>query len=76
MWTMNLSHLRRCLGLLLAALLFSPSFALAQTLGAAQDFAIVAGSAVTAAVGSVPSQIAGDVGLSPGTSITGFPPAQ
>jgi hypothetical protein len=57
-----------------AALWFSPSAALAQSLGAAQDFAIVAGSAITAAVGSVPSQVVGDVGLSPGTSITGFPP--
>ncbi len=63
------------LGMALAALLFSPSPALAQTLGAAQNFAIVAGSAITAAVGATPSQIAGDVGISPGTSITGFPPA-
>jgi len=58
-----------------AALLCSPSPALCQTLGAAQNFGIVGGSAVTAAVGAVPSQIAGDVGVSPGTSITGFPPA-
>ena len=52
-----------------------PSIAVAQTLGAAQDFAIVGGSAVTAAVGATPSQIIGDVGVSPGSSITGFPPA-
>ena len=52
-----------------------PSVAMAQSLGAAQDFAIVAGSAVTAAVGATPSQIIGDVGVSPGSSITGFPPA-
>ena len=58
-----------------AVLLCCPANAIAQTLGAAQDFAIVAGSAITAAVGAVPSQVVGDVGLSPGTSITGFPPA-
>ena len=57
------------------ALLFFPAAAMAQTLGAAQDFAIVGGSAVTAAVGATPSQVIGDVGVSPGTSITGFPPA-
>jgi hypothetical protein len=54
-----------------AVLLFGPSRALAQTLGSAQSFAVVGGSAVTAAgVGTV---ITGDVGVSPGTSITGFP---
>jgi hypothetical protein len=56
----------------LAVFLCSPSSALSQTLGAAEDFAIVAGSQITAAGGA---QIVGDVGLSPGTSITGFPPA-
>jgi hypothetical protein len=58
----------------LAALLFSPSPAAAQTppnVGAAQSFAVVGGSSVTAAgTGTV---INGDVGVSPGTSITGFP---
>jgi hypothetical protein len=58
-----------------AALFCYPTLAAAQSLGAAQDFAIVAGAQITAAVGAVPSQIVGDVGLSPGTSITGFPPA-
>lgn len=58
-----------------AFVLTCPSIAIAQSLGAAQDFAIVAGSAVTAAVGAAPSQIIGDVGVSPGSSITGFPPA-
>ena len=57
------------------ALLLFPAAAMAQSLGAAQDFAIVGGSAVTAAVGATPSQVIGDVGVSPGTSITGFPPA-
>jgi hypothetical protein len=59
-----------------AVLMVSPALALCQSLGAAQNFGIVGGSAVTAAVGSSPSQIAGDVGDvgAPG-SITGFPPA-
>jgi hypothetical protein len=59
----------------LVALLSSPTVAVAQSLGAAEDFAIVAGAQITAAVGATPSQITGDVGLSPGVSITGFPPA-
>jgi ice-binding like protein len=41
------------------------------SLGAAQSFAVLGGTAVTAAgTGSV---ITGDVGVSPGTAITGFP---
>lgn len=53
------------------ALLCSPSVVLGQSLGAAQNFAIVGGSQVTAAgTGTV---ITGNVGVSPGTSITGFP---
>lgn len=72
---MTRNHLRLLAGMIFAALLCSPSLALCQSLGAAQNFGILGGSAVTAAVGSVPSQIAGDVGVSPGSSITGFPPA-
>jgi len=50
-----------------------PSTARAQTAGAASSFAIVGGSAVDAnGTGSV---ITGDVGVSPGTAITGFPAA-
>src|SRR4030065_697542 len=66
---------RLAAGITFAALLCSPSLALSQSLGAAQNFAIVGGQQVTAAVGGVPSQIAGDVGVSPGVAITGFPPA-
>lgn len=55
----------------LAALFCNPSPAWAQTVGAAGSFAIVGGSAVSAAgTGSV---VNGDVGVSPGTAITGFP---
>ena len=43
----------------------------AQTAGAAGSFAIVGGTAVSA--NGVGSSVNGDVGVSPGTSITGFP---
>jgi ice-binding like protein/exosortase sorting signal-containing protein len=56
-----------------AALLCVPSFAAAQTIGGAQSFAVVGGQSVTAAAGATQSAINGDVGVSPGTSITGFP---
>jgi hypothetical protein len=57
-----------------AALLFSASPALAQSLGAATSFAISATAGVTAA-GGAGTIITGDVGTSPSASITGFPPA-
>ena len=54
----------------LAALLLAPSLVSAQSLGAAESFAIVGGSAATAA--GTGSSVDGDVGVSPGTALTGF----
>ena len=54
-----------------AALLSGVAPVSAQSLGSAQSYAVVGGTTVTAAgTGSV---INGDVGVSPGTSLTGFP---
>jgi Ice-binding-like/Calx-beta domain len=63
--------------LMIAAIFFAassrPTFA--QTvppLGAAESFAVLAGTSVTATGSAV---ISGNVGVSPGSAVTGFPPA-
>ena len=58
-----------------AALLGEASPASAQVappLGAAQSFAVLAATTVTS---TGPSSMTGDVGVSPGSAVTGFPPA-
>jgi len=59
------------LALLLAAVLATSAQAASVGLGTTDSFSVLGGSTVT---NTGPSTLAGDLGVSPGTAVTGFPP--
>ena len=68
---MHSRHLRLAAGIALGAALFATPVWAQSTLGTAQPFAVLGGSTVTNTGASV---ITGDLGVSPGSAVTGFPP--
>jgi type VI secretion system secreted protein VgrG len=58
-------------GVALVLMLFTGVSAKSQVLGTASDFGVLGASAVT---NTGPTVVTGDLGIYPGTSITGFPP--
>jgi hypothetical protein len=68
---MNQTNVTRLTMLALAVCLFLPVASAQVSLGTAQNFTVLGGSTVTNTGTSV---INGNIGVSPGSSITGFPP--